>query len=353
MRLAEVRRHGRWEAMEPVTHLAAGLLTAQALRQRLANPRGLTLLCAVAATIPDIDILAGWLSAEFYLLYHRGLTHSIFALPLLALLLAWAARRLGAQMPLRPAFIAACLALAGHLFLDVVTAFGTQLFAPFSDARVSLEGIYIIDPPFTLSLLALAYLGRATANRSPERKTRLALAGLLWLLAYPALGIGLRANIQTRYQELLTGRGLAFERVSVTPDALAPYYWKIVVDLGPEMLVTTANPFDITAEYPALRLKRADRAELRRLGQEASIFGTFAWFAEHPFAEPASAPEGTRATRYADATFLNSGPVLRALYGDAAVFAEFTAIVDEAGRLKAWRDEKGVEHPVRPACCGL
>jgi len=332
--------------MEPITHLAAGVLTAQALRPRLGNPRGLLPLCIVAATIPDIDILSGWLGPEFYLLHHRGLTHSLFALPLLALLLAWAARRLGAEVPLRRGFLAACLALAGHLFLDVVTAFGTQLFAPFSDARVSLEGLYVIDPPFTAALLALAFLARARSPWPRERKTRAALAGLVLLLLYPVLGNVLRTDMQARYQELLTRRGEAYDRVAVTPDALAPHYWKVVVESGPDMLVTTANPLDIAASYPVLHLKRADREELRRLGKQASIFGTFAWFAKFPFAEPA--PVGASATRYADASFLNSGPVLRALFGDAAVFAEFTAIVDSAGRLMAWRDERGRTHPVPP-----
>lgn len=333
-------------AMEPITHLATGVLTAQALRPRLGNPRGLTLLCAAAATIPDIDVLTGWLDPEFYLLYHRGLTHSLFALPLLALLLAWTARRLGAEVPLRAGFLAAALSLAGHLFLDVVTAFGTQILAPFSDARLSLEGIYIIDPPFTFSLLALAFLARAGSKRPLERKARVALLGLGLLVLYPALGIALRMDMQARYQELLTRRGMAFDRVAVTPDALAPYFWKVVVESGPDMLVTTANPFNIAASYPVLHLKRADRAELRRLGKEASIFRTFAWFAEFPFAEAAPAPDGASATRYADASFLNSGPVLHALYGQGAVFAELTAIIDAAGRLTSWRDEGGHTHPV-------
>lgn len=334
--------------MEPITHLAAGVLTAQALRPRLGNPRGLVLLCAVAATCPDLDIAVRLLGQEYELLYHRGLTHSIIALPFLALLLAWTARRLGATMPLRSGFLAACLALASHLFLDVLTAFGTQIFAPFSDARVSLEGLFVVDPLFTASLLALAFLARAGARRPEERKVRLALLGLCLLVLYPALGVALRLDMQARYEELLTSRGAAFDRVAVTPDALAPYYWKVVVESGPDMLVTTANPLEIAAGYPVLRLKRADRAELRRLGREASIFGTFAWFASHPFVEDAPTPDGGRATRYADASFLNSGPVLHALFGDGAVFAEFTAVLDGSGRLTSWRDERGNSHPVLP-----
>lgn len=338
--------------MEPITHLAAGVLTAQALRPRLGNPRGLTVLCAVAATCPDLDIAVGWLNPEFHLLYHRGLTHSLFALPFIAILLAWSVRSLGAELSLKTGFLVASLALASHLFLDVCTAFGTQIFAPVSDLRVSIEGLYVIDPPFTATLLALAFLARKKSLLPGSRKARLALAGVGWMLLYPVLGIALRTDMQARYQQMLTSRHEAFDRVTVTPDALAPYYWKVVVERGQDMLVTTANPFDISAPYPVLRLKRADNAELMRLGQEASIFGTFAWFAKFPFAEPATGPEGTRATRYADASFLNSGPVLRALRGDAPVFAEFTAILDSTGRLMAWRDDRGRTHPV-PSGGGL
>jgi len=111
------------QIMEPVSHLAAGLLTAQALRPALRAPlgrlqptggnaaRGLTLLCAVAATIPDIDSLTSLFGPESYLLYHRGVTHSLLLLPAFALLLAWGTRRIGADMPLRQGFVAATLAL--------------------------------------------------------------------------------------------------------------------------------------------------------------------------------------------------------------------------------------------------
>ncbi len=250
-------------------------------------------------------------------------------------------------------FLAAGLGLASHLFLDVFTAFGTQIFAPFSDARVSVEGLYVIDPVFTLSLLALAFLARAGSGRPEGRRTRLAILGLGLLVLYPAFGVALRLDMQARYQELLARRGQAFDSVAVTPDALAPYYWKVVVEKGPDMLVTTANPLDIATPYPVLRLKRADRAELRRLGKEARIFGTFAWFAEFPYAEAAPAPEGEHATRFGDASFLNTGPVLRALRGDSPVFAEFTAILDNAGRLTSWRDGRGRVHPVaHPALPG-
>lgn len=345
--------------MEPVTHLAAGLLTAQALEPDPQRRGPLTLLCAVAATIPDIDSLAGLAGLESYLRHHRGLTHSVFVLPFFALLLAWAARKLGARLSLGRAWGAAALALATHIFLDVVTAFGTQAFLPFSDARLSFEGVFVVDPAFTLALFACLLLGRRLPAPAGTSRRVYALAGLALMVCYPLLGNALRLNVQQRYEDLLRARGQAYERVVATPDALAPWYWKVLVSRDGELTVTTAELLDIARPHPATTLRQVPRQELAELGRSASIFGTFAWFAEHPASYigppetpgPAGAPipAGGRATRYVDALFLNTGPVLSALYGHRPVFAELTAIQDGAGRLLAWLDEKGTAHAVAPS----
>jgi len=333
--------------MDNVTHLAAGLLAAQALRPAFrragATTRGLSLLCAVAANLPDLDSAAGWFGPESYLLHHRGITHSLFALPLLALLLAWAGRRLGAGLTLRQSFLAAALCLATHLFLDAVTAFGTQLFQPFSDMRVAFEGVFIVDPGFTLALLALVLAGRL----APRLAVRTALAGLALLVAYPVAGNLLRLDMQSRYESALRARGVAFDRVAVTPDALSPYYWKVLLERGTELELTAADLADPARSYPVLRLRRADRSELLRLGEQASIFRTFAWFAEHPAEYPdVRGPDGLTLRRYVEAGFVNAGPVMGRLFGQRPAFAEFTACLDPAGRLVSWRDWSGRSHAV-------
>lgn len=344
--------------MEPLTHLAAGLLTSQALRpvlfpRRLFAPasatgRGLAVLCAVAATIPDIDSLASLAGPESYLLHHRGLTHSLFALPLVALLLAWAARSLGAGIPLRQGFAAAGLALGTHLFLDVMTAFGTQLFAPFSNLRVSFEGVYIVDPAFLLALFGFSLAARLR----PQRSRTLALWGLTFMLAYPLACNGLRLHTQSRFEALLRDRGQSVDQVSLLTDALSPYYWKVVLASGPDLHVTTTTPFDLAASYPVLHLKRVDRAELMRLGETASIFRTYAWFAEHPAEYPAQLSPDYNERRFVDAAFVHSGPVLARLFGQGTSFAECDALFDAAGRLIAWRDWKGETHPAAEAAGG-
>lgn len=351
--------------MDSVTHIVVGLLIAQALRPAFLrlelklgtrlnspprpgrSPRGLTLLCVAAASFPDIDSLAGWFGPESYLLHHRGLTHSLFFLPFFALLLAFAARKLGAGAPLRQVYFAVGLALSSHLFLDVATVFGTQLLAPFSDIRVSFPGVFIVDPTFTLALLGFALAARF----NPQRGRTLALWGLAFLVAYPLLGNALRLNMQARYEALLAARGESVERLSITPDAFAPYYWKVVLEDGPELRVTTATLFDTAAPYPVLRFLRLDRAELLRLGEQASFFGTYAWFAIHPAERPAQGaePAAPHARRFLDAAYVNASPVLASLFGQKPGFAECTAYLDGTGRLVAWGDWNGHTHPVPEA----
>lgn len=349
--------------MEPVTHLAAGLLTALALRPTTTQPLrpssgtnretalGFTLLCAVAATIPDIDSLTGLLGPEAYLLHHRGFTHSLVLLPAFALFLAWTARRLGADVPLRQGFLAAALALLTHLYLDVSTAFGTQLFAPFSSTRVSFEGLFIVDPAFTLALFGFALAARLQ-RQTPRKARTLALCGLALLVAYPLAGNALRLNMQSRYEAMLSAQGRQNVRVDITPDALSPYFWKVVLTDGKDVRVTTATLFDTAAPYPVQRFERLDRTELARLGLQASFFGTYAWFAIHPAERPASAQADTqspRERRFLDATYVNASPVLTALFGNKPGFAECAAYLDGTDRLVAWRDWSGRTHPVPEA----
>jgi inner membrane protein len=352
--------------MEPITHLAAGLLTAQALRPAMppslppspeAGRRtalGFTLLCAAAATIPDIDSLTSLLGPEAYLLHHRGFTHSLVLLPAFALLLAWTARRLGADVPLRLGFPAAALALLTHLYLDVSTAFGTQLFAPFSSTRVSFEGLFIVDPAFTLALFGFALAARLQ-RQAPRKARALALCGLALLVGYPLAGNALRLDMQSRYEAMLATQGRPDVRVDIAPDALAPFYWKVVLTDGQDVRVTTATLFDIAAPYPVLRFERLDRAELERLGRQVSFFGTYAWFAMHPAERPATTRADTqspRERRFLDAVYVNASPVLTALFGSEPGFAECAAYLDGSDRLVAWRDWRGHTHPVPEAGSG-
>jgi membrane-bound metal-dependent hydrolase YbcI (DUF457 family) len=128
--------------------------------------------------------------------WHRGITHSLVLLPVWALLLTAVtqllARRL--QWP-APKFtdLAAIYAvgLASHIFLDVITAFGTMVWAPISYTRVAWDWVFIVD----LSVTSLVLLPQfaAWAFQRPGRAARRALP--LWLLC-SGTAFGVSALVQ-------------------------------------------------------------------------------------------------------------------------------------------------------------
>src|SRR5437763_10319932 len=115
--------------MDNVTHTAIGLFLGRAGLGRW-SPGGIA-ITMMAANIPDIDLVTLAGGQLNYLHYHRHLTHSIIAMPVMALL-AVAIVRLFLRRPVawRGAFFAAMIALASHLLLDWTNVYGIRLLLP-------------------------------------------------------------------------------------------------------------------------------------------------------------------------------------------------------------------------------
>jgi inner membrane protein len=113
---------------------------------------------ALAGILPDADMIVAFSQAPFnVLIYHRGITHSLFfgpvIGPLLALLTFLYYRKRYPQDTFTTWSWVFTLSLVTHPLLDWFTTYGTQLLAPFSHHRFSLNAIGIIDPFYSLSLL--------------------------------------------------------------------------------------------------------------------------------------------------------------------------------------------------------
>jgi inner membrane protein len=137
--------------VDPLTHLATGVICSQLLpapSRWWAAAAG-----AIFALLPDVDYFFIFWDRLAFIRYHRGFTHSLAALPLLALAGALAGRSLGGPRWFKPLFILGLAALSSHLLLDLATSYGTQILSPFSSRRFTLDWVFIIDPYFTALLL--------------------------------------------------------------------------------------------------------------------------------------------------------------------------------------------------------
>jgi membrane-bound metal-dependent hydrolase YbcI (DUF457 family) len=118
------------------------------------------LACTAGAIFPDIDVFAGPLAHNnlAIMTWHRSITHSVVMLPVWAVLLTaitwWIARRIRWPSPDFSDLLAIYLvAIGSHIFLDVITNFGTMLWSPLNYSRVAWDWIFIVD--LTFSSLAL------------------------------------------------------------------------------------------------------------------------------------------------------------------------------------------------------
>jgi membrane-bound metal-dependent hydrolase YbcI (DUF457 family) len=139
----------------------------------------------LGAIFPDIDVFAGPIARNplAILQWHRNLTHSLVMLPIWATLLAGVslplARRIGLRSPSFAKLAAIyLLGLASHVFLDVITNFGTMVWSPLNYSRVAWDWLFIVDLGF--SGIALLPQVVAWCYREPARfRWR---AGMAWLL---------------------------------------------------------------------------------------------------------------------------------------------------------------------------
>lgn len=142
--------------MDPFTHALLGAAIGQGVAGRRFGRRA-ALWGAAAGAAPDLDMLLGF---EFFaqLRLHRGFTHALWFGPAAGWLWAWLlvrrGRRRGRAEPLQSWFWVLALALLSHALLDACTTYGTQLLAPFSDRRFSWHVIPVIEPRYTLILIA-------------------------------------------------------------------------------------------------------------------------------------------------------------------------------------------------------
>ena len=130
-------------ALDTLTHALSGALLARATAPKDAPPRSLPRRIAAgffACAAPDLDFVIGFVGPVEYLLSHRGVTHSRAPAAGLGAALfldpgedaARAARRLARALRRHRA-----RASRAHIAGDLITSFGTIIFAPLSDWRAA------------------------------------------------------------------------------------------------------------------------------------------------------------------------------------------------------------------------
>ena len=143
--------------MDNLTHSLTGLMLSRSGLNRF-YPRA-TVLLILSANVPDIDFVAIARGPLYYFEQHRGITHSIAALPVMALLPVLVVCAIARSMRgWAVAWALSMIGVASHLLLDWTNTYGIRLLFPFSSQWFHLDLINLFDL-LVWAVLLLAWLG--------------------------------------------------------------------------------------------------------------------------------------------------------------------------------------------------
>lgn len=211
--------------MDPVSQGAVGAVAALIVA-RPEHARQTALLGAVSGMAPDLDVFIRSSSDPLlFLEYHRQFTHALIFIPFGALLCAGIVRPFTrGKMSMREVFLACLLGYASHGLLDACTSYGTQLFWPFSDARIAWNNVSVVDPFLTIPLLI--GIAIAVVRQSP----RVAQFAAVGVIAYLLLGVVQRERAESLGVELAASRGHVAKELIAKPAFGSLLLWKTIYE---------------------------------------------------------------------------------------------------------------------------
>lgn len=236
--------------MDSLTQAVLGAAVGEAvLGKRLGN-RGLV-WGALVGTLPDLDVLLmPLLDNAADLWWHRGPSHSLLLMVLVSWWSStWLAKRWKREKVTRKRagwFVFAVWST--HVLIDCFTVYGTSVWWPLPLPRVALNQLFIIDPVFTLPMLAaVIWVPWLRHKKQLLKRRRINAWGLGLSSGYAALSIFLKYQVSERFDADLARRGVSFERRMEVPTPLNVLLWRSVVDRGSEYWVGYRSVFDSRA----------------------------------------------------------------------------------------------------------
>jgi inner membrane protein len=294
--------------MEPVTHFLTGACIGRAgLNRKTAYA---TLVAVLAAEAADIDVLWGLAGPVEELKHHRGITHTLIAVPVVAAVavgMVWLFDRWrrsrkaktpnqNVRVPTAPLrwgwlYLTAFLSALCHLLLDWTNNYGLRPFFPFNPRWYAGSFVFIAEPVLWALLLAalvipglLGLIGGEIGLRRVKFRGRgwaiFALTGmvLLW---------GWRWAEQGRARALAENTVIAtapVKRMALEPYPINLFHWHAILETAEYYQTAEINTLsgkivsdprrDVLYKPPATAATEAAKRTL--LGQVYLDWGTWA-----------------------------------------------------------------------------
>ncbi len=267
--------------MDPLSQGAFGASFSQSLsnKKQVGVVFVLGLLSGMA---PDLDVFfRSDTDPLLFLEFHRQFTHSLIFIPFGGLACATIFYLLFAKrfaLTFKQTYLFCTLGYATHGLLDSCTSYGTQLFWPFTNYRVSWDIVSIIDPLFTIPLIICILFAAIL------KKPKIALVGFIWALAYLTIGFIQNQRAIEVGKELAQSRNHQIIRIHAKPSLGNLILWRSLYETKEGFYtdaIRATNQIKIyTGSFtPRLDIKR-DFPWLDEHSQQAKDLNRFAWFSQ-------------------------------------------------------------------------
>ena len=265
--------------MDPLSQGTVGAAFAQSVSNKN-NIFKIGFIGFLAGLTPDLDVLIKSSTDPILSLeYHRQFTHSLIFIPFGSLIFAVLIFPLVKNsLSFKTVYFASLLGYSTHGLLDACTSYGTQLFWPFSNERVSWNNISIVDPLFTIPILIFLVIAIKT------KKKIFSFFGIGWIIFYLTIGFVQYERALSAAIELATMRGHNAERLTLKPSFGNLILWKSIykhketfyvdairtVQSSTWCLGETIRVFDYKYDLPNLDKESQQKKDIER----------FRWFSQ-------------------------------------------------------------------------
>ena len=223
------------------------------------------------------------------------------------------------------------LVLLTHPLLDLVTHWGTAFLMPFTETRYGVSAIAVIDPVYTLLLLAALVAALVKGARTASAR-HLVLLGLALTTLYVAMGWGQNLKAQRLAEADLAAGDREVEAVFAYTTLFSPWLRRLVAvtpDAHLVGFVSTLKPQPIDWREVPRDPKAEALAAAISDSRAAEIYTNFANGPRHAELRPhAGNPEGGQELRLYDMRFGFPNGALTGLWGMTAVVDAESRVVD-------------------------
>lgn len=253
--------------MDPLTHSLSGFV----IGKTLTKTRNLIITFIICSVLPDIDLVTLLHSKEWFLHYHRGLTHGILFLFTIPIIPALILRKNSGFLKV---YLAGFLAYGVHLLMDLTNQYGVKILSPIDWNSYSLSLSFIVDPYIVLPM----FFSISLALKFKNQAKIFYILSIIFIFIY----LGVKAYLKADAKEFLKERLEAHQyRVYPLPNDFLR--WWFVAKFQDEYITGDVDLFSKRVYVD--RKYKIKNDELIQKSRETESVKALLSFAKHPVCE--------------------------------------------------------------------